>query len=868
MTDHPKNKKHENDDIFDDNDSYSSSRIVKSSSPEIALPKSLSSASLKVPLPSAIMPPTSQTTRLSRQASYNYNTSFSSTLSPMSTSNNPKSMSVLSLSSTPSMSSQLTPKASNQQKHNQSNIPKTKPLPSTIKSSLMISPTTESLSTIDMNNESSSAVLSPASKSLLLLSASISTQLTSKVTNQTRPSKGKQRINQNNTTSTTTTSVVNAPAPSPEPTTATTKWMNYQMNEVEIQPHDLEKATTAAAALSTTPSDLNNTSTTSTTSDWLNTMMTEMNSIYDENIDHQQQGIPTKPTQLDLIDTYLQIQHHQQQHHSYNIDTTTEDTIATTTPIYCNDDITYMDNSNNDTTTTYGRSCTKGTSFPDGVFDTKMKTTASSSQEDTTTTTTTSSSEFYDKARDPSQNQYTQLEYTTPGTTSRYYRAGVNGDVEAFFHQHISHSNNPDIIKPTQQYSSQLGISGWSSSAPTNQLQIDNNNNATRNHDINSDARFGYRIVTLNANGQIDETVTNENDNQYNQDDAATDNDDDDDDDDQNRKYNRKHLQYIMENGGGSRRISRDTTGSLHNKPKVYCSSEEFYDDIDETIEKTKKINDQSDDDFNQLVVARLVMDGSQDFIIKNECIPAAIEFTPTKRYEYDIKQRRSRRCRIMLFLLFITIIIISTIVGIVISYQKKVRNNIIGNSEMSNHLNHPRLHIGIQQMIVQNLPNNHITIDTLVSSISFVGTLPSPSTSTSDPYTKAFYWITFIDEQQLVPNQNSTFLQRYLLAYIYYSTSRDGDWKICNPRFISNGTIINVTTLNTTTATGTTVIPNKCQIWSWTKLHGGIHDPQNHPLGSWLSSKNECKWAGIYCDNHGHVIMIGTSKFCVCSYT
>ena len=69
----------------------------------------------------------------------------------------------------------------------------------------------------------------------------------------------------------------------------------------------------------------------------------------------------------------------------------------------------------------------------------------------------------------------------------------------------------------------------------------------------------------------------------------------------------------------------------------------------------------------------------------------------------------------------------------------------------------------------------NRETVERLVGS----AVLDDPSS----PYAKALHWITFQDPKQLMAD-DAHFLQRYIVAYVYFATSSKKPWRYCNPDY------------------------------------------------------------------------------------
>lgn len=93
-------------------------------------------------------------------------------------------------------------------------------------------------------------------------------------------------------------------------------------------------------------------------------------------------------------------------------------------------------------------------------------------------------------------------------------------------------------------------------------------------------------------------------------------------------------------------------------------------------------------------------------------------------------------------------------------------------------------------------------------------------------PYAKALQWILHDDDLKLTTS-NSTLLQRYFAAYLYYATSVAGHWSSCNPK----------------------TDPMTCVDQSNTGFF-------------WLSNTSECRWAGVTCDNQGQIAVLDLGTY------
>ena len=111
-----------------------------------------------------------------------------------------------------------------------------------------------------------------------------------------------------------------------------------------------------------------------------------------------------------------------------------------------------------------------------------------------------------------------------------------------------------------------------------------------------------------------------------------------------------------------------------------------------------------------------------------------------------------------------------------------------------------------------------------------------------NSPYYKAYYWMNFNDTLALTPS-NETFVQRFVLASFYYSTSETAPWRSCNPP---------VPEFDDET----------CNYQKLVSLAPEAFQPI--PWIRWLSATDECAWAGISCDDSGQVRVIELSMFTV----
>jgi hypothetical protein len=110
---------------------------------------------------------------------------------------------------------------------------------------------------------------------------------------------------------------------------------------------------------------------------------------------------------------------------------------------------------------------------------------------------------------------------------------------------------------------------------------------------------------------------------------------------------------------------------------------------------------------------------------------------------------------------------------------------------------------------------------------------------NTESPYVKALQWITHEDPLQILP-ESTNFIQRYVLAYMYYATSVDRPWSSCT-KATSNET-------------------DDCIFLKTISADG--QDVAEIPWKRWLGNTSECDWAGISCNDNKQVLTIDLGKF------
>jgi hypothetical protein len=101
--------------------------------------------------------------------------------------------------------------------------------------------------------------------------------------------------------------------------------------------------------------------------------------------------------------------------------------------------------------------------------------------------------------------------------------------------------------------------------------------------------------------------------------------------------------------------------------------------------------------------------------------------------------------------------------------------------------------------------------------------TIGSPLETLDEPYRKALDWMMYNDPiRHDVGSSTSNLFQRYILTYLYFATSIDGEWGSCAPPKINDDS---------------------------TCSYVYDDDVANRDGQRWLSYSNECEWAGISCN-------------------
>lgn len=240
------------------------------------------------------------------------------------------------------------------------------------------------------------------------------------------------------------------------------------------------------------------------------------------------------------------------------------------------------------------------------------------------------------------------------------------------------------------------------------------------------------------------------------------------------------------------------------------------------------------------LAVALPVLEEEDDYDYE-KYLPAAIEFDPDQKAAQIKKNYRSKLfIYITILMIIISVIVASVVTGIVISNNN---NNVINDNTTTTEVN-PREQIGIKELIVSQImdDNDNDALNDVTS-----------------PFNKALNWITNIDPLQLTID-TPNFLQRFLIVYLYYTTSIDHEWDYCDNVKPSNNSTDNTTETNNTDSINNTDITdtdnnnNKCRI-SYDCVRGICWFKKKQT--PWLSINNECEWAGITCDKSGNILVI-----------
>jgi hypothetical protein len=219
--------------------------------------------------------------------------------------------------------------------------------------------------------------------------------------------------------------------------------------------------------------------------------------------------------------------------------------------------------------------------------------------------------------------------------------------------------------------------------------------------------------------------------------------------------------------------------------------------------------------------------------------LPAAIEYDTDHKYiPPNTKQNRRRRR----FLQFgVVIVLLSIIIGTSVGISRRRSDATVNTSKNNSTASYfaERENVGIYEMITQNIP----------------GTEGILQTDKQHPYTKAYRWIMYNDPLRTVPREYPQFLQRYVLATLYYATSQQAPWSRCAPpqSSLSPAEPSNPNGTSTDIDIDISFTDGECVLSEM--FAGGTSS--NH----WFTSTDECQWAGVRCDDGQNIqrINIGT---------
>jgi hypothetical protein len=199
-------------------------------------------------------------------------------------------------------------------------------------------------------------------------------------------------------------------------------------------------------------------------------------------------------------------------------------------------------------------------------------------------------------------------------------------------------------------------------------------------------------------------------------------------------------------------------------------------------------------DDENGLAIACAIKEEDGDMYL-----PAAVEYDPDAKP--PMYQNRRFRMYVCLAIVAVIVGVVGAVLGITMT-NEDVPQEIPYRATLGIHENIARI-VSIEQL------------DDYTSA-----------------YRKALDWIMYTDIMALTPD-NPKLFQRYLLAYFYYATSIQKPWVFgCGPSIDANDL--------------------SCRA----QFIDSIEPLRNGTFSAirWLSSADECEWAGIDCDGSGQV--------------
>lgn len=138
------------------------------------------------------------------------------------------------------------------------------------------------------------------------------------------------------------------------------------------------------------------------------------------------------------------------------------------------------------------------------------------------------------------------------------------------------------------------------------------------------------------------------------------------------------------------------------------------------------------------------------------------------------------------------------------------------------------------------------------ISKVIFQTMDVSYSTSQTASWKRAMEWILDGDPLRLSPAADNL-LQRFWLAYFYFSTTEGQLWSSCNPIIHNSSSSATTTRTRNTTSTHHLCYHEHITgdgIYTWVYTHW---TSERHEMlaARWLSGQHECQWAGIYCTHN-----------------
>lgn len=196
--------------------------------------------------------------------------------------------------------------------------------------------------------------------------------------------------------------------------------------------------------------------------------------------------------------------------------------------------------------------------------------------------------------------------------------------------------------------------------------------------------------------------------------------------------------------------------------------------------------------------------------------LPAAIEFDPDAK-PAPISDPRVRR---LIFIL--NVVVVSLVLGSAFGLKIAGEKTKAGIPY--------RETLGIEQQLVQLFGSTEFAINT------------------TSPSAKALRWITHDDRLSILPN-NTHFVQRFLMARLYFETTEEHDWDGgCTPPEDGIGGPCFINRL---------VEYDGQALLEFARIKRYMTEPGVH----WLSDAHECEWAGVHCDDLGQVRRLELSK-------